>query len=553
MTTARECERVWELLDDPGPGALTAEQARLVAEHRAGCPGCALEVRLTALGALDAEGPAGPLDDLAARRFVEAVLAAAAAPGGQVAVPAGPRRRSRATQVAAMVIGLAAAVAAAVIPAWRHFSAGPRSGGPAVVLLASGAVAGRVGSARAGDALAAGETITVGEGRAALEICGGTVAYLAPHTRARLLRLDRQVCTIGLESGRVALNVAPRAPGTRVAITTVAGEVEAVGTLFSVEVRGAAVTARVLRGVVMTRAPGQAARRLLAMEAAPLGGDPRPLAPAEAEADRQLVAWPEAGPGPRASLELTSTPPGAAALVDGHLLGPTPVSAVVAPGDRAIEVVAPGHAAVREYVRFEAGSRVARTYALVVAAAPPSSGPAMPPIPDAASGPAAPAVAPPALERPAPTPRRASPLAPLRGGQDAGVAAAPPDAAALLATARRRRTAGDWAAAASVYHELAARFPRSAEARAAQVPHAQLLLDRLGDPAGALALFDRYLAASAAPPLAEEAAWGRIRALRQLGRAGAERAALARFLGAHPMTPNATAARRRLAELGGAP
>ena len=76
-------------------------------------------------------------------------------------------------------------------------------------------------------------------------------------------------------------------------------------------------------------------------------------------------------------------------------------------------------------------------------------------------------------------------------------------------------------------------------------------LDRLGQPGRALGLFDRYLARSKRGTLAQEAAYGRARALRKLGRRQAEIESLERFLRTYPGAVQAGLARQRLAELDG--
>ena len=86
--------------------------------------------------------------------------------------------------------------------------------------------------------------------------------------------------------------------------------------------------------------------------------------------------------------------------------------------------------------------------------------------------------------------------------------------------------------------------PRSAEARASLVSLGELQLSQLAEPAAALRSFDAYLAAGGA--LAQEARYGRIRALRRLGRADAAREATAAFLRDYPGSAQA----RTLAEPG---
>ena len=116
----------------------------------------------------------------------------------------------------------------------------------------------------------------------------------------------------------------------------------------------------------------------------------------------------------------------------------------------------------------------------------------------------------------------------------------------IFARANAARREGRTAEALSLYAELQARHPRSVEARHADLTVAELELRRGAAPR-ALALFRRY----GAGPLAAEAAWGEVRALRQLGRTAEERSALRRLLQSYPDSPYAEAARKRLDDGGG--
>ena len=71
---------------------------------------------------------------------------------------------------------------------------------------------------------------------------------------------------------------------------------------------------------------------------------------------------------------------------------------------------------------------------------------------------------------------------------------------------------------------------------------------RRGNAKAALAHFDAYLAASAGG-LVEEARYGRIRALRRLGRTAQERGSIDAFLAEHPGSVYAPRLRKRVQEL----
>jgi TolA-binding protein len=116
----------------------------------------------------------------------------------------------------------------------------------------------------------------------------------------------------------------------------------------------------------------------------------------------------------------------------------------------------------------------------------------------------------------------------------------------LFGSANRARHDDDAARASALYRELQRRYPTSAEALVSRVSLGRLLLDRLHDPAGALAQFDRYLAESAQDSLAEEALFGRASALIALGRPDAERETWRTLLVRYPSSVYADRARARL-------
>ena len=119
--------------------------------------------------------------------------------------------------------------------------------------------------------------------------------------------------------------------------------------------------------------------------------------------------------------------------------------------------------------------------------------------------------------------------------------------AELLQEALRLRAEGQFARAASIYRRLQSQFPGSGEARASLVSFGDLQLSRLGDAAGALRSFEAYLRGGGA--LSREASYGRVRALRALGRTADERAAIEQMLEQSPSGLYAASLRKRLKEL----
>ena len=107
-----------------------------------------------------------------------------------------------------------------------------------------------------------------------------------------------------------------------------------------------------------------------------------------------------------------------------------------------------------------------------------------------------------------------------------------PSANELLRLARSKRRAGDLDAALSSYEKILRRHPKSTTARIAAVSVGQLRLSK-GDAKGALEAFRRYLDGGKGA-LAEDAAYGEIRALKALGRKAEAERATREFLSRYP-------------------
>jgi hypothetical protein len=120
------------------------------------------------------------------------------------------------------------------------------------------------------------------------------------------------------------------------------------------------------------------------------------------------------------------------------------------------------------------------------------------------------------------------------------------DSADLLARANELRAARRWKDAAQAYEKVLSVHPSSPEAYAAQVAAADLHLDQLHDPRGALRLYRGVHGG----PLAEQVLWGIARSTRALGDANGEVTALKDYLARYPAGLSAAAARSRLTELG---
>lgn len=158
-----------------------------------------------------------------------------------------------------------------------------------------------------------------------------------------------------------------------------------------------------------------------------------------------------------------------------------------------------------------------------------------PRVPERVVAPVAPLAPPPAVQTPesppaAPEPARAN----VRSAVE------------LFAAANEARRERSVTEAVRLYRELERRYPRSTETAVARVALGRLLLDRAGDPRGALRQFDAYLADRAQLTLREEALVGRALALGQLGREHEARAAWRALLAEFPGSVNAARARAQL-------
>ena len=123
------------------------------------------------------------------------------------------------------------------------------------------------------------------------------------------------------------------------------------------------------------------------------------------------------------------------------------------------------------------------------------------------------------------------------------------NAAELFSEANRARSDGRVRDAIRLYRQLQQRFPGTAEARVSRVSLGRVLLDRAGQPRGALVQFDSYLSQASDTALRQEALVGRALALERLGRSADELKAWRALLAAYPSTSYAARARTRVQAL----
>lgn len=388
------------------------------------------------------------------------------------------------------------------------------------LLLATGEVRIDGAPAASGARLGVGARVQTSSGQACLGLERNVVVCLDAFTELLLAALGDQQ-RVELLSGRVAARLNKQPAGKDFGVSTRSGAAIAVGTAFAVEILTGgsknAAQLRVLEGTV--RAETGSSKTLVhqqqQLDFAALHLDA--LDAEASERDRALLAatqlWTQ---GAENRLVLSTEPANANVLLDNVALGQTPLSVDVQPGRHAIEVRAQGFGDVERTLTF-AGAPITEHIVL-------------PPAADDAR----------ASERGSST--AAQPSTPV--SSTAAQSGAAPGPAALLDQARTARQGGRYSDAAASYRELTRRHPGSAEAGAALLSLAELELTQLGNPTQALNLYGQYLQRGGG--LAQEAQYGRLRALRALGRDAEEQREIAAFLRKYPDSAYAATLKRRL-------
>jgi len=299
--------------------------------------------------------------------------------------------------------------------------------------------------------------------------------------------------TLRLDSGRLVVALAPLGPGQRFTVKTSVGTVSAIGTVFAIEIHEGQTWVTVLEGRVELRDPtvrALSAGRRTSLRGEVPGDEPTPL-PADSipSALQELVSLAKllrASPGD-AGLIVPATPEHSLRL-DGHALE-GPAQLLLAPGPHRLEWIALQAEAtepIERTVTLESGAVVDLRHAF-------------------------------------------APAVPSAKPSGAGKA---PSAKQLAEAAQRHREDRDYDKTAALYQQLLRRYPDSPEATNVPVRLGDLLASQ-GDHQGALDAYAIYLERGA-KQLAREAEFGRIEALRALGRRSEERAAIEAFLATRP-------------------
>lgn len=506
--------------------ALSSDDARWVDEVRATDPACAAELEfIDELGRWD-EGAPPPSASTSAAELVRKALADL----DRVDTGASPQPAPRRLWIVVPVVAAAAAIVLAVLLV--RDDPAPSS---ASVVVAHGDVFldGRP-LVQSDAALVDGTTLAVGDGGACLRIDDRIDVCLDAATTATIRGLGEDAQAVEVLRGRAVARLDPLADGRSFALVHDDVSAKAIGTVFAlgVDAEGDEVSAAVLQGVVWVAVAGDGIE-LGAHEVAVVreGAIERTTLAAEREAaDLALLAAARELPNAEVGRLVVDCTPAATVVIDGEVVGRSPVVANVSAGQHRVQLVAQGATAVEEALHVDAGETTRRRFELgrdtVAKVDPPVEAPTVAPEEEIA------------IEIEAASPDEASPTRkPKRS------------ATVLLAEARRERQAGRFDAAARAYTELVDSHPRSTEALTALVSLGDLQLDRLGKPGAAARTYGRYLARGGGP-LAQEARYGRVRAYRATGDRTLEARAIEAYIEHHPTSARVGGLKARLGDLG---
>ncbi|MCP4677804.1 MAG: tetratricopeptide repeat protein [Deltaproteobacteria bacterium] len=538
-----ELRRAQELNVDPG-------DSRFYEEHLKTCADCGLEHQsLDILADEETSGALPSLDDLARRRLVEDVIAQAdelVLDEDENSETASRKTRGRLRTIG-FGVGLAAASIAAILllsnpaappvdqPTGQTTALQQAATSIGTFALLSGDVLVGAQGAMIGDHLTPGDRLVTGDGRSVVQLPTDISLSIGPQTRLVLHEREDSALEVLLEEGQIQVSLAPDTDRPGFSVVTEKGQIEVKGTIFSVSAQQLSVEVRVLRGEVEI-ADRSGKQRRLGTHAGTALGDSRVWTLSRQEEE---TLWEEVraidllNSEDNAVVEIQSEPTGAVVTVDSVILGRTPVSAAVRAGYREIALAIDEEQLARKLVDLNSDARVSWSYKL------------------AETGPGTAGVEQPqateSLSRPAPVSIRESSA---RESSTRESSARESSAQALLSKAQSLRAERDWVGAARIYRKLIKKFPGSDETRASLVSFGEIQLKKLGKPSSALKQFNRYLSTAGNGPLAQEALFGKARALRKLDRTSEEKTTLESFLARFPSAIQAREARERLAAIG---
>lgn len=330
---------------------------------------------------------------------------------------------------------------------------------------------------------------TMKDGRQVIAVSPGTNLWLDKDAKVLVEHIETKNARFRLEEGRVVAEVKAPVKGYRFVVATPNGEVEAKGTVFSVEVGSEGVEkARVMRGSIEVRQTERESREVLksvvlqAGEESKVGGTVPTVATSEEMALDMCVVTGcpdvELESGDQTETEdeqeLSDDQAATADVVETEAV------------DNDLKFVITGRSSA---ARKGSGS-------------------------ESVSGP--------------------SSEDDVADDSEASNEKSPSRTRTLVSLALERRRSGGYSMAAETYRQLIREYPGSEDARNALVSLGQLELVELGRPKAALDNFRSYLKESPRGFLAEEARLGVVRALNKLGRMEALIQEASEYLYKHP-------------------
>ena len=429
------------------------------------------------------------------------------------------RPLARRSPVRIAMLGTVALAASVAIIAGLARNRGGRAFTPAAVqeppltarlLFASGSARLGAGPAQAGQAVTHGEHFATGDGLACMAIASSITVCLDAMSAATVALADPKQAIIYLEKGRLLARLDHQLAGRTFLVRTAQAEVQAVGTRFSVGISDDSQTqVRLHEGKLTVRAANHVASDLAAPVQARVGDDIRvaPMSGAASQDDDRLSDLSTLSRSEtRTIARITSIPAGADVSFDDVVMGKTPVSTVLA-ADAHVRLAMAGYVPVSEWISVADGATIERSFVLTGLAAPAEQ-----------------------------------PDKPARAHREARL----PSPSRLLAMAQGLRARGAYDACAQVYRRLWSEFPGSEESKVSMVSLGELELGKRNHPAAALEAFGAYLRVGGT--LEREARYGRIRALRAVGRDGEADAESATFLRDYPTSIQSATLRRQVHE-----
>ncbi|MEM9457621.1 MAG: tetratricopeptide repeat protein [Myxococcota bacterium] len=510
----------------------TAEQRQLDALSEEEPSRAAEAATLGALASFVDDAP--PVDETAIdqieRAFAEREAAAASAP--VLAMPARVESRQR-TWLVAAVTGLAAAAAVLL---WLARPWAPVDRVQPTLAMSEGDV--RVQTTASDGSLQPGDAIDVGaDGHACLSFAGRISACAPAGTRLTFDSDHPESVALTVHRGQLTARLDPLPAGHRFSIRAAHVRATAVGTIFTVEYDpdGDRIETRVVEGTIDVDVAGSIVR-LEAHHGAVISGDRvelEPLTPEDETADLAVLRSRERPTATQVARGAADPPDETARSGAGMATAPRPSTMDTkadepARGDQTRSTPPrDGEGALRRSPSGPAPRSTSADHGDEPSEDDPGDQPDGQPDdqPDDEL----------IIEDDTNEPATRHPTEPR-------------DAPQMLRRAREALDAGQHRRAATTYRALLDAHPRSPEAQAARVSVAELYLHHLGKPTSAERYFAAYLQRGG--PLALQARYGRILALRRSKRPQREAKAIEEFLATHPKSGYAASLRTRLRELG---